>query len=127
MVASLSVLSALIPDPFQNKSNRGRSSGYSAFSSGPHLPTHASDPSRGRAQRLESKDSQEGILREDEVELQFQPGGPPVERDRTSELGLHASNDVVVVGPSPVSTYPVTTFPTDAPPPNRQSKSWAKI
>lgn len=88
--------------------------------------SHASDDGGARAQRLQRKDSLEGILREDAIELQYHPAGTPTERDRTSGLGLHANNDVVI-SPSPVSNYPATTFPTVAASPHRQWNSWARI
>lgn len=109
--ASLPVLSALLPSTFGSKGRHGKSSGFSGFSGGlRHITTQASESGGEMEQQLQSKDSREGILREDAVELNFQPTAPLGERDWTSGLGLH-NNHNVSVSPSPVSTYPVTTYP----------------
>lgn len=99
-VASLPVLSALLPASFGSKGSNGKSSGFSGFSGGlRHITTQGSDSGDETEQRLQSKDSREGILRENAAELNFQPTGPLSERDRTSGLGLHAKNDVLVSPP----------------------------
>ena len=126
MAASLPVLSALIPSPFKSQSGSGRRLGYFGASSRlPHISSNSSNPSGQGAQPLKSKGSQEGILREDEVELHFQTSGPLGEPDRGSDggLGLHTNNDSSV-RPSSGSTYPEMTYPPAAVTPKRSSRQY---
>lgn len=119
-VASLPVLSALLPAPFNGRGGRGPS-GLSNFSPGlPHISTgtqRSSDLGSEGAKELRNKESQEGILRESTVELGFQTAWPLDESGRTGGHGLHANNDVRL-SPSPVHTYPTTTYPPPAVQPN---------
>ncbi len=128
MAASLPVLSALIPSPFKSQSGSGPRLGHFGASSHlPHISSNASNPSGQGAQPLKSKGSQEGILREDAVELHFQTSGPLGEPDRGSDgdgdLGFHTDNDGSV-RPSPGSTYPEMTYPPAAVTPKRSSRQY---
>jgi hypothetical protein len=90
MVASLPILSGLLPRCYrQIKSQRSEPKNKSVSGEGSHGSFTL--VSKG-SNRLQTKDSQEGIIRQDEVELAYYTPGP---RPRDAEF-RNAGNSVTV-------------------------------